>query len=122
MVEPKCSDLQGTASLKSGVGDLVTDLEDPQHVVGGDRMGLPNIVPLSNAHIELMMVQLVGPQDSDQVVALMKQVRMVKNLEDINMSLAADYIRRWKDVARWVAVLNRRPRSKLSLRVCTPNV
>ncbi len=76
------------------VGDLlVTDLEDPLLVVGGDRMRLPNIVPLSNAHIELMLVQLVGPQDFDQVV-LMKQVRMVKNPEDINMSLAADYIRR----------------------------
>jgi hypothetical protein len=63
-------------------------------------MGLPNIVPLSNAHIELMLIQLVGPKNSDQVVLLMKQIRMEKHPEDINMSLAADYIRRWKDVAR----------------------
>ena len=48
-----------------------------------------------------MLVQLVGPKNSDQVVLLMKQVRMEKNPEDINMSLAADYIRRWKDVACW---------------------
>ena len=55
-VKPKGLDPQGTASLRSDVGDLVTDLEDPLLVVGGDRMGLPNIVPLSNAHIELMLV------------------------------------------------------------------
>ncbi len=56
---------------------------------------------LSNAHIELMLIQLVGPKNPDQVVLLMKQIRMEKHPEDINMSLAADYIRRWKDVARW---------------------
>ena len=120
VVEPKGLDPQGTASLRSDVGDLVTDLEDPLLVVGGDRMGLPNIVPLSNAHIELMLVQLVGPKNSDQVVLLMKQVRMEKNPEDINMSLAADYIRRWKAVARW----GRRhlPKQKAMIRAFTEGV
>jgi hypothetical protein len=83
-------------------------------------MGLPNIVPLSNAHIELMLIQLVGPKNSDQVVLLMKQIRMEKHPEDINMSLAADYIRRWKDVARW----GRRhlPKQKAMVRAFTEGV
>jgi hypothetical protein len=68
------------ALSSSSVGDAITDLADPlQAVVGGDSSGLPNVVPNSNAHMELMLVQLVGPRRVDEAVDLMKALKMSKD-------------------------------------------
>ena len=52
--EPKGSVLQQEASLRSGAGEVITGLDDLLLSVREGPEALPQIVPLSNAHVELM--------------------------------------------------------------------
>ena len=78
--EPKGSGLQPAAALKSVAGDLVADLEDPLAVMDCSPEGeaLPYIVPLSNAHVELMLVQILGPRCLDDACDILRAVKMEK--------------------------------------------
>jgi hypothetical protein len=53
-VEPKGSDLQGAPSLRSGGGEVITGLDDPLLCLDEGPEALPYVVPLSNAHVELI--------------------------------------------------------------------
>ena len=76
------------------------DLEDPL-LQEEDESDLPLVVPLSNAHVELMLVQALGPQSVDEVVNLLKKIKMVKDPHNTSIVVAVDYVRRWKEEARW---------------------
>ena len=94
--------LEAALPSSSVVGEAITDLADPlQAVVGGDSSGLPNVVPNSNAHMELMLVQLVGPRRVDEAVDLMRALKMSKDSQKVSFAVAADYVRRWREEARW---------------------
>ena len=74
--EPKGSGLQPVAALKSVASDFIADLEDPLVVMDCSPEGeaLPNIVPLSNAHIELMLVQALGPRCLNDACDILKAI------------------------------------------------
>ena len=78
--ELKSSVLQQAAALKSGAGEVITGLEDPLLCVDESMEALPQIVPLSNAHVELMLVQVLGPRNTaDEVLEILKAVKMPKD-------------------------------------------
>ena len=53
---------------------------------------LPQIVPLSNAQVELMLVQVLGPINEDEVVAILKAIKMAKN-SNPTFAMAVEYVR-----------------------------
>ena len=99
--ESQGSALRKEAALRAAAEGAVEDLEDPLLQEEEDESDLPLVVPLSNAHVELMLVQALGPQSVDEVVNLLKKIKMVKDPHNTSIVVAVDYVRRWKEEARW---------------------
>ena len=76
--ESKDSVQQPGAALKSVACDWIADLEDPlaEWDCSPEGEALPNILPLSNAHVKLMLVQALGPRCLDDACDILKAVKM----------------------------------------------
>lgn len=100
--EPKGSGLQPGAALKSVASEVIADLEDPLVVLDSSPEGeaLPFVVPLSNAHVELMLVQILGPRCLDDACDILRSVKMEKGASP-SIEVAYDYVSRFEDAIRW---------------------
>jgi len=101
--EPKGSSLQGEKPLKSVASGLTAGLKDlPEVWTADDRGGYPVVAVeyLSNAHVELMLVQMLGPKDVLDSIDILERIKMDKDGEFQNLSKAMLYVRRWKEGVR----------------------
>jgi len=102
--EPKGSSLQGEKPLKSVASGLTAGLKDlPEVWTADDRGGYPVVAVeyLSNAHVELMLVQMLGPKNVLDSIDILERIKMDKDGEFQNLSKAMLYVRRWKEGVRW---------------------
>ena len=59
------------------------------------------VVRLSNAHIEAMLVHVLGPESTVEATRLLQDVKMSKDPAFSRLGIAANYVREWKDTLRW---------------------
>lgn len=59
------------------------------------------IADLSNAHIELMLIHALGPADVTEACAILRVIKMAKDVPFTKLSTVTGYIREWKDGIRW---------------------
>jgi hypothetical protein len=78
--------------------------------------GVPVLLHMSNAHIEAMLLQELGPQSDEESTDVLKKIRM--NPEAVaysNIVLATKYVREWKDALQWCAAHLPRQRALVKL-------
>lgn len=59
------------------------------------------VVRLSNAHIEAMLVHVLGPESTVEATRLLQDVKMSKDPAFSRLGIATNYVREWKDTLRW---------------------
>ena len=90
----------------------------PEEVRGGE--GHEQVLYLSNAHIELMIIKALGPTDATESSAIFRAIRMPKDAPFTKLSTATSFIREWKDALRWC--INRRPPEKAMVKFFVDSV
>ena len=63
--------------------------------------GEQQVLYLSDAHVELMLIHALGPKDIFESVAILKDVKMQSKEPFARLSVATNYVRDWKDAMRW---------------------
>ena len=61
------------------------------------------VLYLSNAHVEAMLVHVLGPTDITEVVNILRGIKMNRDRGSAfaNLGIATTYVREWKDSMRW---------------------
>jgi hypothetical protein len=78
--------------------------------------GVPVLLHMSNAYIEAMLLQELGPQSDEESTDVLKKIRMnPKAVAYSNMVLATTYVREWKDALQWCAAHLPRQRALVKL-------
>ena len=67
----------------------------------GARNGPPQYLYLSDAHIEAMILRLVGPRSVDASTAFMKKIRMPDEDFFGDFAAAGAYIQEWNEALQW---------------------
>jgi hypothetical protein len=78
------------------------------------------VVWMSNAHIEAMLVHVLGPESTTEAMRILQDIKMVKDLPFSKLGLATNYVRDWKDALRWCK--NYLPKDKPMIRVFLRNM
>jgi hypothetical protein len=84
--------------------DESSDDGSTQPDVRGDRLP-ERVLYLSNAHIELMLIHALGPADVTEACAILRVIKMAKDVPFTKLSTATSFIREWKDGLRWCGAL-----------------
>ena len=58
--------------------------------------GEQQVVYLSDAHVELMLIHALGPKDVFESIAILKDVKMQSKEPFAKLSVAINYVRDWK--------------------------
>jgi hypothetical protein len=58
------------------------------------------VLYLSNAHIEQMLIHALGPADVPEACAILRVIKMAKDVPFTKLSTATAFIREWKDGLR----------------------
>ena len=78
--------------------------------------GIPVLLHMSNAHIEAMILQEMGPQSDEESTDVLKKIRM--NPEAVSyssMTLATTYVRDWRESLQWCSAHLPRQRTLVKL-------
>lgn len=78
------------------------------------------VVRLSNAHIEAMLVHVLGPESTVEATRLLQDVKMSKDPVFSRLGIATNYVREWKDALRWCK--NFLPPGKAMVKIFLRNV
>ena len=78
------------------------------------------VLYLSNAHIEAMLVQTLGPHSEEESSSILRAIKMPKEEAYSSLVLATTYVRKWKDGLRWCK--RYLPRNKTLVKFFTGNV
>jgi hypothetical protein len=62
--------------------------------------GVPVVPYLSNAHIEAMLLQELGPYNETESVAILREIKMPRDAAYQDIVAATSYVRKWKDAMR----------------------
>jgi hypothetical protein len=89
--------------------------EDEEDVDVPDR-----VVWMSNAHIEMMIVHVLGPEDQTETSRILRDIKMAKESPFLRLGQATNYVRDWKDALRWCK--NYLPRQKAMIKFFLGNV
>ena len=82
--------------------------------------GDPEVLYLSNAHIEMMLVHALGPADEAEASDILRAVKMPRDPPFSKLSTATSFVRDWKDAMRWC--LRWLPRDKILTKFFLANV
>ena len=58
------------------------------------------VLYLSDAHVELMLMHALGPKDVFASIAILNAVKMQREEPFAKLSVATSYVRDWKDAMR----------------------
>ena len=97
-------------------GSEIEQSDDEETAVEGQV----DVLYLSNAHIELMLIHALGPQDEMESNGILRSIRMAKDPSFSKISTATGYVRDWKDALRWCRV--HVPRGKVLVKNFLANV
>jgi hypothetical protein len=125
-------DISSPFTPRSLIGELEEELEDedddgedgvdtdPEAVVEPAVRGIPEVLRLSNAHIEMMLVHVYGPIDEAESSEILRVIDMAKDEPFTKLSTATNYVRDWKDAMRWCS--NKLPRERTMTEFFVSNV
>ena len=75
---------------------------------------------MSNAHIEMIIVHVLGPEDQTETSRILREIKMAKETPFLRLGQATNYVRDWKDALRWCK--NYLPRQKAMIKFFLGNV
>ena len=96
-------------NIQTPLRDLGLDAEEPprggrddasEGGSDGDEIK-DQVVRLSNAHIEAMLVHVLGPESVVEATRILHEVTMSKDPAFSRLGIATNYVREWKDALRW---------------------
>ena len=63
--------------------------------------GVPEVLYLSDAHVEMMLIHTFGPRTEFAATGILRAVKMVREPAFARLSIATTYVSDWKDAMRW---------------------
>ena len=89
-----------------------------------DRDDVIEVLRLSNAHIEMMLVHALGPVDQTEVIEILREIKMNKEVPFTKLATATNYIQEWRDTMRWChkCLVRKFSRSSSSRASCPENL
>lgn len=63
--------------------------------------GIPEVLYLSNAHVEHMLLHVLGPVDEIESLVALRLINMAKDPDFALIQVAVNYVRDWRDCLRW---------------------
>ena len=95
---------------------LNEDIDDDEDEMETIPEGIPVLLYMSNAHIEAMLLQELGPQSDEESTDILKRIRMdPEAVPYSSLVLATTHVREWKDALQWCAAHLPRQRSLVKL-------
>lgn len=86
----------------------------------GEPEPVERVVRLSNAHIELMLIHVLGPHDPMEATCILRGIRMSRDEPFLKLATATSYVQEWKIAMRWCR--NYLPREKTLVKSFTDKV
>ena len=87
--------------LEEEQGDEEDENEEGEAVTTPDVPVLKRVVCLSNAHIELMLIHVLGPASDTEATNILRRTRMSDDAPFAKLSAATSYVQEWKVAMRW---------------------
>ena len=103
-------------NIQTPLRDLELEAEDPPNAgvpapeggadaadAGGEHeeVAVDRVVRLSNAHIEAMLVHVLGPESVMDSTQILQDITMSKDPAFSRLAMATNYVREWKEALRW---------------------
>ena len=94
--------------------------EDDEEEEEEEERDIPMILYNSNAHIELMILRVLGPQSQEESILILKKIKMPKDSTYGSLAVAAVFMRQWAEGVRWCAAFL--PREKSLVKIFLANI
>jgi hypothetical protein len=112
--------LRSLGSLQEMSDGDGSDEENERDNLVEEQVAPDRVVWMSNAHIEMMIVHVLGPEDQTETSRILRNIKMGKETPFSLLGQATNFVRDWKDALRWCK--NYLPRQKAMMKFFLGNV
>lgn len=82
-------------------GEEQEEDEEEEAEVEDEHLPMERVIRLSNAHVELMLIHVLGPAGDTETSGILRRIKMSDEAPFSKLSMATSYVQEWKVAMRW---------------------